>query len=88
MEPWSLALSICVVTVVVAFHVLEVRTLSRFRRLDKSTPMWQGNEKPLNNAEVDDPCLALLGKLRILRPKLRGRGGFEAPDEDAVRRSG
>ena len=84
MEPWSLALSICVVTVVVAFHVLEVRTLIRFRRLDKSTPMWQGNEKPLNNAEVDDPCLALLGKFRILRPKLRGRGGFEAPDEDAV----
>ena len=44
--------------------------------------MWQSNEKPLNIAEVDDPCLALLGRMRILRPKLRGRGGFEAPEED------
>ena len=35
------------------------------------------------NAEVDDPILALLGWLRILKPTLRGRGGYEAPEGDS-----
>ena len=43
---------------------------------------WQGAEKPQNNAEVDDPFFALMVNMRLMRPKLRSRGGFEAPEED------
>ena len=36
------------------------------------------------STQVDDPLLAMMGKLRLTRPRLRGRGGYEAPEEDGV----
>lgn len=80
---WSLVLSIIVIVLVVGFHAMELRTLMRFRRLHH-VACWQGAEEPQSNAEVDDPCLALLGRLRLVRPTLRGRGGYEPPEEDCA----
>jgi len=79
---WSLILSYVVALIVVIFHVSEVWTLFYFHKRHHDN-CWQGEDPPQSNAEVDDPLLALLGWLHVIRrPRLRGRGGFEAPEAD------
>ena len=83
LEGWSISLSVLVMLGIFWFVLTELLTLRTFRRVHHADT-WQGAEKPCSNAEVDDPFLALMGKMRLMRPRLRGRGGFEAPEEDCA----
>jgi len=79
----ALTVSALVMAALFSFHLSEIWTLRRFRRKWHDA-CWQPGDPPQTNAEVDDPILALLGRLHILRPTLRGRGGYEPPEEDCV----
>ena len=76
-----LALSSFCLVVVFSFFAMEVWTLLRFRRLFHDDT-WYGADPPCSNAEVDDPALAILGKLRVIQPRVRLRGGYECPQDD------
>ena len=82
-EAWSLALACMVLATIALFFLSEFLTLRRFLRMHGDA-CWQGAEKPQARREVDDPFLALMGRMRLCRPRLRGRGGFEAPEEDCA----
>ena len=82
LEGWSLSLAFLIIIVVVRFFVSEISTLIRFRRVHHDA-CWQGAEPPQSIAEVDDPIFASLARLRVMRSRLRCRGGFEPPDEDS-----
>lgn len=81
LEGWSISLSSLIILGVFGFYFNELRTLLRFRRIHHDM-CWQGAEAPESNAEVDDPIFASLGKIGLMVPRLRGRGGYEPPDED------
>ena len=79
LEGWSLTLSSLIIIVVISFYTLEFRTLLRFRRVHHDA-CWQGADPPQAGDEVDDPILALLARAKLIKPRLRGFGGFEAPE--------
>lgn len=81
LELWSLSLASLLCVLVGLFFARELQILRHFRRRHHDQ-CWHGAERPLGNEEVDDPLLALAGRLRVMRPRLRGRGGFEPPDGD------
>ena len=82
LEGWSLSLAVLIILTIFSYYYNELRTLRRFRRLHHDA-CWQGADPPESNAEVDDPIFACLGKLGLMKiPRLRGRGGFEPPEED------
>ena len=82
MEAWSLWVASIAALGIGWFLLTEFVTLRRFRK-EHEASSWQGAEKPQESAEVDDPILALMGRMRLMRPRLRSRGGFEAPEEDS-----
>ena len=82
-DAWAVWASSFALAATLILFVREGLALRRFRRLHHHAT-WVPAEPPANIAEVDDPILALGGRMHILRPHLRSRGGFEVPDDDAI----
>ena len=59
----------------------QLRYLARFYR-DRHEVAWAPSDPPSSYSDVEDPLLALLVRVRLLRPRNREQGGFEAPEDD------
>jgi len=68
---------------VAVFLLLQLRRLVHFHRAHMRTS-WENSEPPADAKEIADPLLALLVRLRMLRPRPRERGGYVVPEQYAV----
>jgi hypothetical protein len=73
----------CVALVLVfAFDIFQMRRLAHFCRAHMSQ-CWEVQDRPSSRSEVDDPLLALLCRIRLIRPRSREQGAFASPSEEA-----
>ena len=77
-----IALAIVCCTIVFLFLVHEGFRIRRFYKLHASE-LWEPSPVLDHYSEVDDPLLRLFARCRIMRPRLRFRGSYDAPEEDA-----
>lgn len=82
MAPWAVAVSCIALLLVIAFLASQVRRLVQFYTHHREET-WQKREPPASAADVEDPLLALLCRLRAVRPRHRAQGEFAVPESEA-----
>jgi len=76
------AFSLTTSVLLMAFFAWQLLAVVRFHR-SAGKALWVA-EPPLESVhEMDDPLLRLLARLKLMRPRMRGRGEY-APAEDAM----
>jgi len=80
LQAWQAALTIASLAVVARFYVWEARLLVGFYR-QHLEQTWTPGEGVAHRSEMDDPFLAVLARLRLLRPRPRCKGEFGPPEE-------
>jgi len=83
MPTWSVVLAGLAVGLITIFLVFQIRRVLDFY-LAHSAECWVALESPDHRSDVDDPALALLGRLCCLRPYSREQGVFVMPEEEVV----
>lgn len=77
---WAIVLSITSITLLVTLISLQARALLRFHS-HHARDCWLHFEPPEKRSEIDDPLLAMLGRLCQVRPRNRDQGAFLMPDD-------
>ena len=83
MPTWSVATAYAAILAIFLFVASQVRAIYRFY-LSYREECWSKSDAPDHRSEMDDPLLALLCRLRLIRPRSREQGGWILPDEEAV----
>ena len=78
LPPWAVLFAYIALLLVSAFLVSVVRRLVGFYRHHREV-CWQPSERVESRTEVDDPLLALLGRICCFPPMRREKGEFNAP---------
>jgi hypothetical protein len=81
--PTYVAMACIALTLVFVFDAFQMRQLAHFWRAHMSL-CWTYQDCPNSRSEVDDPLLALLCRLRLIRPRCREQGAFLLPEEEAA----
>ena len=82
---FALAMASLVLLALLAYFALELYRIRRFAHAFRPA-VWSTNERPAECAEVDDPAMALLARLRLIKPATREMGAFEPTEAECVPR--
>ena len=80
---WALALACTLLGVLSLVLLRQLWSLANFYRRHVRT-YWMASERPRGSSEVDDPLLAVGGRLCLLRPRAREKGVFLMPPGSAA----
>jgi len=82
MSPTHVALACIALSMVLAFDVSQMRQLVHFYRVHMSV-CWTYQDHPSSRSQIEDPLLALVCRLRLIRPRNREQGAFDVPGQEA-----
>ena len=83
MPAWSITTAYATLLVISAFLASQLHALYRFYWSHREA-CWVKSDAPESYHEMGDPLLALLCRLRLIRPRSREQGSWILPEQDAL----